>query len=142
MFILNDILRALAGGALIGGATALLLLGSGRIAGVSGVFGRLTQGQTGPGGWRLAFIVGLVLAAVAARAAGLAAPVVLGGGLVLLLVAGAITGLGAGLANGCTSGHGVCGLSNLSLRSLVSVVVFMGTAGLTVFVVRHVMGGS
>ncbi len=137
MLILNDILRALAGGALIGLATALLLLGSGRIAGVSGVFGWLVLGEAGPARWRLAFVAGLVLAAVAARAAGLASPVELGGGFALLLAAGAITGLGAGLANGCTSGHGVCGLSNLSLRSLVAVGTFMATAALTVFVVRH-----
>ncbi len=138
MLTLEAASRALAGGLLIGLATAVLLLGSGRIAGVSGIVHRLSAGDLGPRGWRAGFIAGLLLAALLAATQGWGSSPTLVGGWPWALLAGAITGLGAGLANGCTSGHGVCGLSNLSPRSLAAVGVFMGTAAVTVFVLRHV----
>lgn len=136
---MNHFLQALLGGALIGWAAALLLLVNGKIAGISGIFGRLVRLDSGPRHWRLAFVGGLVLAAALARLLGWAGAPVLQGGLLLAAVAGLITGVGTGLANGCTSGHGVCGLSNLSLRSLVATLTFMGVAALTVFVTRHLL---
>lgn len=131
-------LQALAGGLLIGAAAAVLLLCSGRIAGISGILGRLLVGDAGPRGWRIAFVAGLLLPALVARAAGWgqAPPLVIGWGLAA--VAGLLVGLGTGWASGCTSGHGVCGLANLSKRSLVATLTFMGVAGLTVYVARHV----
>lgn len=131
------IVRATIGGLMIGGAAALLLICSGRIAGISGIFGKVLGADAGPGRWRLAFLLGLLLAAWAALAAGRFPAAHVQGGLLLAGVAGILTGLGTGLANGCTSGHGVCGLSNLSLRSLVATLTFMGAGFATVFVVRH-----
>lgn len=133
--------HALEGGLLIGAAAALLVLSTGRIAGISGIFSHFIRGELGDGAWRLAFLVGLVVAPLSARLAGIGvvAPS-LTGGLATALVGGLLSGLGAGLAGGCTSGHGVCGLSNLSLRSLVATTVFMGTAVVTVFIVRHALG--
>lgn len=132
-------IQALAGGLLIGAAAAVLLLFNGRIAGISGIFGRLVVLDPGPRGWRLAFVTGLLLPAVAASLAGWMRAPPLPGGYALLAVAGLITGVGTGLASGCTSGHGVCGLANLSVRSLVATGIFMAVAALTVFVGRHLL---
>lgn len=132
-------ISALAGGALIGLTAAGLLLVNGRIAGISGILGGAVRGE--PGLWRWTFLAGLI-------AAGLLAPI-LGYGRVgsstgeipadvtTLAIAGALVGFGTTLGNGCTSGHGVCGISNLSLRSLVATLIFMSTAAATVFAVRH-----
>jgi hypothetical protein len=132
--------QALAGGLLIGGAAALLLILGGRIAGVSGIFGALVRGHVGRGAWGLAFIAGLVASPALYGLAGgtLQAPT-FATGLPLAVVAGLLTGLGTGLASGCTSGHGVCGLANLSRRSVVATATFMVVAGLTVYVLRHVV---
>lgn len=136
------ILQSLAGGLTIGVAAALLLLGSGQVAGISGVLGDLVEGRGGSGGWRLAFLLGLVAAPLA---------VLLGGGSVpgrltlawpALVVAGLLVGFGTRLGSGCTSGHGVCGLGNLSLRSLVAVMTFMAVAAATVFVTHHLAQGG
>lgn len=132
-------LPSLFGGMLIGAAAALLLLVSGRIAGISGMLGRLLVRDAGPHRWRLAFLAGLVLAPLVAGWAGWASPAHLQGGLLVAATAGLLTGLGTGFANGCTSGHGICGLANLSPRSLVAVLTFMAVAALTVFAVRHVL---
>ncbi len=130
--------QALAGGALIGLASALLLLCNGRIAGVCGIVGGAIRAQGADLTWRLAFCLGLVLTGVLATllvknpfdlAALPSTPVLLGAGLVV--------GFGTRLANGCTSGHGVCGLSRGSPRSLTATLTFMGTAAATVFVMRH-----
>ena len=136
---MHPFLQSLFGGALIGLAAVVLLLFNGRIAGISGIFGRLLQRDAGPGAWRAAFIAGLLLAAAVAHLAAWAPAPTLTGGLGLAALAGLVTGLGTGLANGCTSGHGVCGLSNLSLRSAVATVTFMAVAALTVFVTRHLV---
>jgi len=136
----QSFVHALAGGALIGAAAALLLLLNGHIAGISGIFGQLVRGNPGPQAWRFAFIFGLVAAPLLYRAIGwpLDHPI-FEGGFSLAITAGLLTGFGTALGKGCTSGHGVCGLANLSLRSLVATLTFMFVAGLTVFIVRHVL---
>lgn len=126
-------LRALLGGALIGGGAALLLLLNGRIAGVSGILARLIRADGGEQWWRAAFLFGLLLPALLFGTG----PAQLPPGFASAAVAGLLVGLGTTLGNGCTSGHGVCGLANLSLRSLVATLVFMTTAIATVFVTRH-----
>ncbi len=137
---------ALAGGGLIGLVAALLFLGLGRIAGISGILGSLLHEQSAEAGWRLAFLCGLLLAPglwAAVALNGLPLPahtVVAPGGWVVLVVAGLLVGFGTRLANGCTSGHGVCGLARFSRRSLVAVLCFMGSGMATVFVSRHVIG--
>ena len=132
----SPILNALLGGLLIGAGTATLLLFNGRVAGICGILGQTLRGAVGPSGWRVAFLAGLVLPAAVAGLGG----VVLSAGLPLLAVAGLLVGVGAGVGSGCTSGHGVCGISRLSRRSIVATIVFMATAMLTVFIVRH--GGA
>ena len=135
---LSTIPRALAGGALIGLAASLALLLHGRIAGISGTLGRALAGDDG-GSFRLAFLAGLVgTGALAARFA----PSAIGAplrGVAGLAVAGVLVGVGTTLANGCTSGHGVCGLSNFSPRSVTATAAFFGVAAVTVFVVRHLL---
>jgi len=133
---MHPFLQSLAGGVLIGLASAGLLLVNGRIAGISGILSNALTVR--PGLWRWAFLGGLLAVggALAWRAwpvpAALTAQAPAG-----LAVAGLLVGLGTQLGNGCTSGHGVCGLSNLSLRSLVATSVFMVAAALTVFATRH-----
>jgi len=136
----SGIAAAVEGGALVGLAAGGLYLTTGRIAGVSGIFGDLLTRT--PALWRVAFIAGLVLAGLAARLAGARVPASLGTGGALLVIAGLLVGFGTRLGNGCTSGHGVCGLARLSRRSLVAVVVFMLSAMVTVFVARHGLGGT
>ncbi len=138
--ILNPAMLAasLAGGVVIGIASAGLLLVNGRIAGISGIFSRATK----PGGaaWQWAFLAGLLVAGAGAALAKPPLPAAITGqSLPLLALAGLLTGLGTNLGGGCTSGHGVCGLARLSPRSLTAVLVFMGVAGLTVFIQRHVL---
>ena len=132
---------ALAGGALIGLAAAILVLCNGRIAGISGVLGGLLRPSAEGVGWRLAFLAGLLAAPIVyALAAALPRPQI-DAGWATLVAAGLLVGLGTRYGAGCTSGHGVCGLSRLSLRSLVATLAFMGTGFATVYVVRHVLNG-
>ena len=131
---------SLAGGVLIGLAAAMLVLLNGRIAGISGILGGLLVPRRDDIAWRFAFIAGL-LAAPAAWL--LFAPGVvprIDAGTATLLVAGLLVGAGTRYGSGCTSGHGVCGLSRLSPRSLVATLAFMLAGFATVFVVRHVLG--
>ncbi|MEC5387515.1 YeeE/YedE thiosulfate transporter family protein [Uliginosibacterium sp. H3] len=132
---------ALIGGLLIGSAASVLLWLTGRIAGVSGVVSRLLPWSASEGAWRLAFLFGLVAGAAAYYAfwggAPLARATFPGW---LLALGGLLVGFGTSLAGGCTSGHGVCGLGRLSLRSLVATLVFLGIGIVTVFVVRHLAG--
>jgi uncharacterized membrane protein YedE/YeeE len=126
--------HALLGGALIGSGSALLLLTHGRIAGISGIAGGLLQRATADRAWRLAFLAGLVVAGAAAAAvlpAAIGAPV---RPLAAIVVAGLLVGFGTRLGNGCTSGHGVCGLSRLSVRSLAAVATFMATGAITAMI--------
>jgi uncharacterized membrane protein YedE/YeeE len=127
---------SLLGGALIGLAAAGLLLIDGRIAGVSGILGNAVRFK--PGLWRWAFLAGLVAAPFLSPWVGIP-PVkpTHQAGLIVLGIAGLLVGFGTRLSSGCTSGHGVCGLSNLSRRSLVATLTFMIVAAGTVFVVRH-----
>ncbi len=127
------------GGGLIGAASAALLMLNGRIAGISGILGDVIGGAIDS--WRWAFLLGLLAAALVVLAAGLpTGQPVFGARPPLYLIGGALVGIGTGVGSGCTSGHGVCGLANLSLRSLVATLLFMGTAAVTVFMVRHVVG--
>ncbi len=133
---------ALAGGALIGLAASLLLLASGRIAGVSGMIGGLLVPTRGDTLWRALFVGGLVAAGLVAF---LVAPDTIGSsprGMVALALAGILVGVGTRLGNGCTSGHGVCGLSRLSKRSLLATLTFVGAGMLTVTLLRVLGGGS
>ncbi len=130
--------ECLAGGLVIGTATAALLLLNGRVAGISGIF----YGLSGRGwqGWRAGFILGLLAAGAGAALLGVKAPAALAATpLWLLALAGLLVGFGTKLGNGCTSGHGVCGMARLSPRSGAAVLCFMGIAMLTVFLVRHVL---
>jgi uncharacterized membrane protein YedE/YeeE len=131
---------ALAGGILIGVAAAMLVLLNGRIAGISGVLGGLLRPAPGEVGWRLAFLLGLIGAPMAHGLVKAWQAPVIDAGMGALVVAGLLVGMGTRYAAGCTSGHGVCGLSRLSPRSLVATLVFMGVGFLTVFVLRHVLG--
>ncbi len=127
-----EIGRLLAGGAAIGAAVALLMLVNGRVAGISGIYRQLLTGRFGQLGWRLAFVLGLCLPGLWLLLHQRALPVA--GGMPLLLISGLLVGAGTQLAAGCTSGHGVCGMANLSQRSLVATLTFMGTAMLVRFV--------
>jgi uncharacterized protein len=129
-------LASLVGGVLIGAAAAALLLVNGRVAGVSGILADATAPSRDT--WRWAFLAGLVAAGVAAQAFGLASPQGLERETLWGLAgAGLLVGFGTRTGSGCTSGHGVCGLANLSVRSLAAVATFMASAGVVVFFVRH-----
>lgn len=131
---------ALAGGLLIGLAAAMFVLLNGRIAGISGILGVLLRPARGDVGWRLAFVLGIVAApAVYLLFAALPRPQV-DAGFAELVVAGLLVGVGTRYGSGCTSGHGVCGLSRLSPRSLVATLAFMAAGFATVFVIRHLLG--
>jgi uncharacterized membrane protein YedE/YeeE len=131
---------ALVGGAMIGAAAALLILGAGRILGAAGIVGGALDGRDGEAAWRWSLIAGLAAApSLAYGLLGAAAPVFTANWPVLV-VSGLLVGFGARLGSGCTSGHGVCGLARLSPRSFVATGIFMATAFVTVFVARHVVG--
>jgi hypothetical protein len=130
---------SLAGGLLLGLAAAAFVLLNGRILGISGIVGGLLRPQPGDTAWRVAFVLGM-LAAPFAWQLGAALPEArVDAGWGTLIVAGLLVGAGTRWGSGCTSGHGVCGLSRLSPRSLAATLVFMGAGFATVFVVRHVI---
>jgi uncharacterized membrane protein YedE/YeeE len=135
-------ISALAGGLLIGAGAVVLMLANGRILGVAGILGGLVGEPASPQTqWRLALVAGMVTPAAVmglwgaypAQTSSLALPV--------LLLAGFLVGFGSRMGNGCTSGHGICGLARLSKRSLVAVATFMAVCAAVVFVTRHVLGG-
>jgi uncharacterized membrane protein YedE/YeeE len=132
-------IASLLGGLLIGGAAALLLLGNGRIAGVSGIAAGLITRQPEQRVWRGLFLAGLLVGAAVASAVGMAPIVTIGADWPVTVVGGLIVGFGTRLGGGCTSGHGVCGLARLSPRSLAATAIFMATGMVTVFVIRHVI---
>ncbi len=136
-------LHGLAGGVLIGLAGAVMLLGAGRIAGISGMTARVA-GFTSGAPWGLAalFILGLPLGALGVAAVLGGIPAQFPPSLALLALAGLITGIGTRLGSGCTSGHGVCGLSRLSPRSIVATLSFMAAGMVTVAVVNAIAGGA
>lgn len=134
-------LSATIGGLLIGGSATLLLLFTGRIAGISGIAGGLLPFSGGDRGWRFAFLAGMLLAPVIYPVAGGELPSIqIEASTGLLIVAGLLVGFGTRLGAGCTSGHGVCGIGRGSPRSIVATILFMATAILTVFVTRHLIG--
>lgn len=131
---------ALAGGILIGLASAWLILMNGRIAGISGILGGLLGSTQGDRSWRLAFVIGL-LAGPAVWGLFHALPTIdIRASVPMLVAAGLLVGIGTRYAAGCTSGHGVCGLSRLSPRSLAATLAFMFGGFATVYVVRHLLG--
>lgn len=132
---------SLAGGVLIGLAAALFALANGRIAGISGILGGLLQRDARADvGWRAAFVIGILVAPVLWQTLGALPPIEIDAGWGALVAAGVLVGIGTRYGAGCTSGHGVCGLSRLSPRSIVATVAFMLAGFATVFVVRHWIG--
>lgn len=139
---LSVFLPPLVGGLMIGGASVLLLIGLGRIAGISGIaFGLMDRPNWNAANlWRAGFVIGLLAAGwVWTRWTDQPLLPARDSNVPLLIAAGLLVGFGTSLGSGCTSGHGVCGLGRLSMRSLAAVTTFMLTAGLTVFVMRHVL---
>lgn len=130
---------SLLGGLLIGTASALFILANGRIAGISGILGGLLRPTSGDVVWRLAFLLGLVVAP--AVLAAFVAPVIptIDAGPTTLIIAGLLVGIGTRYGGGCTSGHGICGLSRLSPRSLIATLAFMGSGMAIVFAMRHLL---
>ncbi len=134
-------ISAAIGGALIGLAAVLLMLFTGRIAGISGIMGGLFNPRSDDRRWRLAFIAGLVAAPLAAALAGHAVATPQLPASAITVAAGLLVGFGTRLGNGCTSGHGICGIARLSPRSIAATTVFMATAVIVVALTRHVFGG-
>ncbi|MCB5313058.1 YeeE/YedE family protein [Yersinia intermedia] len=128
---------ALAGGAILGVAVTFLLLATGRIAGISGILGGLLPPKAGDSGWRLAFIIGLVISPLVYSLFTALPAIQIDAGLPTLILAGLLVGVGTRYGAGCTSGHGVCGLARFSPRSLVGTLSFMFTGFITVGLVRH-----
>ena len=145
----QSIIMALTGGALIGLASVLLLLVLGRIAGISSIMSGLLSGLLSVQfdtafRWRLAFLIGLPLGAFFVTALGWNewAHMRMQVGFAGTIISGLLVGFGTALGTGCTSGHGICGLARFSLRSLVATVIFMAGAGVSVFILRHLIGGA
>lgn len=137
----TDWIMGLAGGFIIGCAAALFLLVNGRIMGASGIIGQLVDGSAGKSApERLAFLAGLVAVPGAYVALRGGADTHLTGNLAVVILAGLLVGVGTRIANGCTSGHGVCGISRLSLRGIVATVFYIGAGGLTVAAFRQWLG--
>jgi uncharacterized membrane protein YedE/YeeE len=138
---MHPYILALIGGGLIGVSAVLLMALTGRVAGVSGIVGGLLPPKPADDRtWRIAFILGLLLAptllAIFTGNNRIGAPTV---GPLVLIAAGLLVGVGTALGNGCTAGHGICGISRLSMRSVAATATFVGTAMITVFIVRHVL---
>jgi uncharacterized membrane protein YedE/YeeE len=132
---------ALTGGIVLGGASAAFVLVNGRVLGISGILGGLLVPQRSDASWRVFFLLGLILAPASLS---LIAPELVGtpridAGNVSIVAAGLLVGLGTRYGSGCTSGHGVCGLSRLSPRSLVATLAFMASGFATVYLIRHVL---
>ncbi len=133
---------SLAGGILLGLASAMFILVNGRILGISGILGGLLSPKRGDAGWRIAFILGMLAAPVSLTLiapAGLISAPRIDASYGLVVLAGLLVGYGTRMGSGCTSGHGVCGLSRLSPRSLVATVTFMAAGFATVYVARHLI---
>jgi len=131
---------ATAGGIVIGVATALLVLANGRVAGISGIVGGMLSPRSGDVAWRIAFVAGLLAAPVVHSAVAAAPTITIDGSYSMLIAAGLVVGVGTRYSGGCTSGHGVCGLSRLSPRSLVATLSFIAAGFATVYFLRHLAG--
>ena len=137
-----DPISALLGGALIGLASVLLMMLTGRIAGISGILGGCLTLAGGDKVWRFAFVVGLILAPLASGLLGYPLPTPqMPASWGMIAIAGLLVGFGTRLGGGCTSGHSVCGIARLSARSIVATVIFMATAIVVVAIMRHGFGG-
>lgn len=133
---------AVVGGLLIGVAASWFVLMNGRIAGISGILGGLvSRPERGDRAWRIAFLLGLVISPVLWQVGAQLPPLVVEADYPLLLAAGFLVGISTRYGAGCTSGHGVCGISRLSPRSMVATLASMASGFATVFVIRHVIGG-
>jgi hypothetical protein len=130
----------LTGGILIGLAAIALMGFLGRIAGVSGIASGLLERPSGDTAWRTAFVLGLIAGAAAMRVAGWSQTPEIAAGWPELIVGGLLVGIGTRIGGGCTSGHGVCGIARLSMRSIVATLVFVIVAAIVVYVRRHVLG--
>jgi len=131
---------SLSGGVIIGIAAAMFILLNGRIAGISGILGGLLIPKKGDVLWRALFVAGMVLAPIAWLLTGPLPKMQIDAGYPLLIIAGLIVGISTRYGSGCTSGHGVCGISRLSPRSIVATLAFMFTGFVTVYIVRHLFG--
>jgi len=134
------VISALTGGAIIGAASALLLIKHKRVAVISGIAAGVLPPWKADSSWRLWFLAGLFVSAPLYRLAGFQIPIQIDAPPILLAIAGLLVGYGSRLGGGCTSGHGVCGIARLSMRSIIATLIFMLTAGITVYLVRHVLG--
>ncbi len=130
--------HAAGGGLMIGAAVALLLLFNGRIAGISGIVGGLYRMQKGDIGWRVIFILGLILSVAIWKFFFVLPEIAIETNYTMLALAGFLVGYGTRLGSGCTSGHGVCGISRRSPRSIAATTVFMLAGFMTVYLIRHV----
>ncbi len=131
---------ALAGGAMIGVAASLLMVLNGRIAGISGIVGGFVRAGAADRLWRVAFVAGILLAPVVALRFGSAPHITIDASIPTLVIAGFLVGLGTRYGSGCTSGHGVCGLARLSMRSIIATIVFMAAGFIMVYATRHLLG--
>lgn len=131
---------SLAGGLLIGLATAMFLFFNGRIAGISGIVGGLLRPVRGDLAWRIVFILGLIVSPFVFSMAAPLPDIQIDADTGMLIVAGLLVGVGTRFGSGCTSGHGVCGLSRRSPRSMVATVSFMFAGFVTVYIFRHLLG--
>lgn len=130
---------ALAGGGLIGLAAAVLIIFNGRIAGISGIIGGLFQPRRGDIFWRISFIAGLISAPIFYILFFTPPEVHIDADIPVLIIAGLVVGLGTRFGSGCTSGHGVCGISRLSPRSITATFIFMAAGFITVYLLRHLL---
>lgn len=134
-------ISSLIGGALIGASAVLLMFSIGRIAGISGIVAGAAMEKGWERNWRLLFVLGLFAgAALIAVSTGVLADSVPVASTPMMVIGGIVVGFGARLGSGCTSGHGVCGISRLSARSIVATCTFMASGMVTVFILRHVLG--
>lgn len=137
----HDWLMGLLGGGLIGTSAAIFLLFNGKIMGASGLIGGLVD-RSGMGNWqeRAAWLAGLFLVPALMTAAWGVKPTNITDNLLVIVIAGLFVGIGTRIANGCTSGHGICGISRLSFRGIVATVFYIGAGGLTVVIFKHALG--
>lgn len=136
-------LQSLSGGMLIGAAAVLLMLVGGRIMGATGILaGAMAPASSSDRGWRLAVLAGMISGPLAVLAVTGSMPQIqVPVSAPMLVIGGLLVGIGVTFASGCTSGHGICGMARLSVRSIVATATFMVATGATVFVIRHVLGG-
>ena len=132
-------LEPLLGGIILGVSALLLLFTNGRIAGISGIVSQLVESSS-DNAWRWMFVLGLVTGPILLSPSQFNLPNIESAWW-MVIAGGLLVGFGSVLGSGCTSGHGICGIGRISLRSIVSVIIFMLTAAVTVFIIRHVLGG-